>query len=471
MPEKVFLMNPPSGLYRRDDRCQNAVEDQTVRIILPPMSLAYIAAIHLQSGDICRIVDYPAEKKSIDDLRKDIFEFMPDRLYVGVTTATIDRDMETIRMAKSIKNDIIAIAFGFYFKTFGKEIMEKHPELDIAIFSEIEGVVSEYLKIKDISKTSGLYYREGNEIIKNGDFPGTENPDTLPFPARNLLKNDIYVMPDTNNPVGVITTSRGCAFRCIFCPAGKLTNYKIFHRSAENIYEEIKECFKECGIKEFLFNADTFTAKKETVLRLCRLIEEERLSITFAINSRVDTVDEELLTALKKAGCKMVAFGVESGSQMMLDKMKKNIKLCQAKKAISLCKKVGLLAHTFYIIGLPWETKETLNATLEFAKELDADFFDFNIAYPLPGTDFFDIAKKDGLFEGKGLNETSYASSPVCSYALSNDELLTFRKNALRGLFFRPGYILKTLARVAKEPKVLFRYIRVGVKKLKLLNK
>jgi len=471
MPEKVFLMNPPSGLYRRDDRCQNAVEDQTVRIILPPMSLAYIAAIHLQSGDTCRIVDYPAEKKNIDDLRKDIFKFMPDRLYVGVTTATIARDMETIRMAKSIKNDIIAIAFGFYFKTFGKEIMEKHPELDIAIFSEIEGVVSEYLKIKDIAKTSGLYYREGNEIIKNGDFLGTENPNTLPFPARNLLKNDIYVMPDTNNPVGVITTSRGCAFRCIFCPAGKLTNYKIFHRSAENIYEEIKECLKEYGIKEFLFNADTFTAKKETVLRLCRLIEEKRLSITFAINSRVDTVDEELLMALKKAGCKMVAFGVESGTQMMLDKMKKNIKLCQAKKAISLCKKVGLLAHTFYIIGLPWETKETLNATLEFAKELDADFFDFNIAYPLPGTDFFDIAKKDGLFEGKGLNETSYASSPVCSYALSNDELLTFRKNALRDLFFRPGYILKTLARVAKEPKVLFRYIRVGVKKLKLLRK
>lgn len=469
MNKRILLINPPTGLYRRDDRCQNAVKDQTVRVILPPMVLSYIAALYREAGYTCKIADYPAENKNFEDLKEDLLSFKPDILYLGITTATIEKDIEAARLAKELNPDILNCSFGFYFRTYGIEIMEKYEALDIVIFSEAEGVVKELIEKADLSEVKGIIYRKEGIIVKNPDYPGTENPDIFPFPARDLLKNELYVSPDNGKPLGVITTSRGCPFKCIFCPAGTLTNYKVFHRSAENIFNEIKECHEKYSIDEFLLNADTFTARKKIVLELCRLIRESSMNITWAANSRVDTVDEEMLLEMKRSSCKMVAFGIESGSQDMLDKMKKGIRKEQARNAIALCKKAELLSHTFYIIGLPWETRETLSETLNFVREIDADFFDFNVAYPLPGTELFEIAKKDNLFDESKLRESSYATSQIHSYKLSSDELIKFRKNALLRLYLRPSYIMKTLKRVLFKPAELKRYISFGFKRLRQL--
>jgi len=223
------------------------------------------------------------------------------------------------------------------------------------------------------------------------------------------------------------------------------------------------------GIREFLFNGDTFTMKKSWVLELCALIRESGLKIHWGCNSRVDTFDIERARALKEAGCWVVAFGVESGAPELLEKMKKNTTPDQAHAAVKAAKEAGLCTHAFYIIGLPWETRETLEATYRLARQLDTDFFDFNIAYPLPGTEFYEIVERESLFEMDAPSKGSYALAGVHSYTLSSEALTRWRKKALLTLYLRPRFIIRTLARVAGHPRILRNYLREGVRRLRSL--
>src|SRR5690606_18142765 len=151
----------------------------------------------------------------------------------------------------------------------------------------------------------------------------------------------------------------------------------------QNVVEELKECVEKHGIREFLFHGDTFTINKKWLLELCALIQSEKLDIHWGCNSRVDTMDDERAAAMKAAGCWVVAFGIETGDDEMLKHMKKNATTQQARDAVACVKRNGLRVHTFFVIGLPWETEQTLENTWNFVRDLDPDFFDFNIATPL----------------------------------------------------------------------------------------
>jgi radical SAM superfamily enzyme YgiQ (UPF0313 family) len=295
-----------------------------------------------------------------------------------------------------------------------------------------------------------------------------ENLDSLPFPARDLLNNELYRSPETGEKLTVIHANRGCPAKCIFCPAGAVSDYKLRLRSPDNVLAEITECMERFRIGEFLFHGDTFTMKKSWVIDLCKKIVESRLKIRWGCNSRVDTIDDERAQWMKRAGCWVVAFGVESGSQEMLDQMKKNQKVEKAFEAVEVCRRAGLRTHAFYVIGLPWENKETLSATLELAERLDTDFFDFNIAYPLPGTEFYNIAVRDGLIEQNLIREASYARAGVRSYHLSAQELTRWRKQALLHLYLRPRYILRTLSRI-RSAREFRHYFASALRRMKHL--
>lgn len=471
--KKILLLNPPSGLYRRDDRCQSRVEDQTVNIIFPPMDLAYLAAMARSVSAQPHIEDCPATRKSWDDLEILLKSFEPDYLLISITTATITEDLRTLQLAKKIKPTCLTMAKGEYLSQYGHKILEEHPDLDLIFIGEPEFTLKEILSGKPLNEIQGLIFREKNadkeKIIQTDSRPFLEDMDALPFPARDLLDNSIYKSPETGNPLTVIQANRGCPSRCIFCPAGRLSGFKLRVRSPKNILMEVRECVERFGIREFLFNGDTFTIKKSWVLELCELIQKSKLDIRWGCNSRVDTFDIERARALKAAGCWVVAFGIESGAIDLLEKMKKHTNQVQARHSIRVAKEAGLLTHAFYIIGLPWETRETLDTTLRFARELDTDFFDFNIAYPLPGTEFFEIASSERLFDEATLSTGSYAKAAVRSYALTSEELTKWRKRALLSLYMRPIYIARTLSRVIAKPRILKNYIREAWRRLRHL--
>lgn len=462
-------MNPPTGLYRRDDRCQSKVEDQTVQLVLPPIDLAYIAAVLREDGFECKIRDYPAEKASWGEVKEDMKNPI-DVLIIRVTAATFRQDIEACKLAKSLYPNILTIAFGDIFRELElfSPALNGHftfDYIDYAIWGEPEGAIRSLLRGDDPSDIHGIIYLKKNNLIKSNGNLGTIPFDELPLPARDLLKNEIYLSPDTKKPITVIQTSRGCPYRCIFCPAYEITEGKVFIRSPQNIIKEIEECVQVYRIKTFLFNADTFTLNKNWVISLCKEIVERKLNIVWAANSRVDTIDQERLMWMKKAGCHIIGFGIESGSQEMLDLMGKKITLDDARKAIKLCREAGIKTHTFYILGLPWEKRETIEKTISFARELDADFFDFNLAFPLPGTEYYRIAKKDNLISTT-LDHSGYGSSPVRSYYLTHNELLQWRKKALLSLYLRPSYIYRTLKSVITRPRELASYLQFGIKRL-----
>lgn len=469
--KQVLIINPPSGLYRRDDRCQSRVEEQTVQVIFPPIDLAYLAAVALDNGANVHIGDYPAEKKGWEAFIADLHRLEPDLLLFDVTTATLHHDLWACRIARELLPDITTAAKGDYLSLYGETVLKEHPELDLVLHGEAEDTMVEIITKGYDKKTQGILFRNSDDtIIINPPRSFIEELDRIPFPARALLDNTLYRSPETHNKLTVVHTNRGCPAKCIFCPAGRMSGHKIRFRSPRNIVEELVECVEKHDIHEFLLHGDTFTMKKSWVIDLCKLIIDSNIKIRWGCNSRVDTIDDERAEWLRRAGCWVVAFGVESGSQIMLDRMKKGTHVEQAELAIQTCKQHGLRTHAFYIIGLPWETQATLTETYNLIRRLDTDFFDINIAYPLPGTDFFDIALKDDLFVSThAVLEGSYGKAAVRSYELSAEELTSWRRRALLKLYLRPGYITRTLLRASHSPVILTNYISSAFNRLRYL--
>ncbi len=471
--KRVLIINPPSGLYRRDDRCQSRVEDQTVQVVFAPIDLAYLGAMARKAGAMVRIVDYPALGQGLHAIVRDLHEFSPHYLVLNTTTATVRDDLHVCELAKESNPGIVTIGKGEYLTIFSEEVLGQNPLLDVILLGEPEYTLYDIIAGKSLKDVAGILCRSSVDselplVFQTTERTFIDNLDTLPFPARDLLDNNLYRSPETGKRLTVIYANRGCPGRCIFCPAGHLSHYRLRLRSPQNIVAEIEECVYHHDIQEFLFHGDTLTMNKRWVIELCQLICEKGLRIHWGCNSRVDTIDDERAEWMKRAGCWVVAFGVESGVQELLQKMKKTTTLEQAREAMRICRRHGLLTHAFYVIGLPWETRNTLKQTFKFARELDTDFFDINIAYPLPGTEFYDIAVREGLLQAEQLHQGSYAHGVVRTYTLSAEDLTRWRKRALLRLSLRPKYILRTLRHAGSLPTVL-NYLKAAWRRLRHL--
>lgn len=454
-------MNPPTGLYTREDRCQAPAK--WVSVLRMPLDLASMAASLRQAGVECKLVDYPAEQQTWDNLKNDVIDFKPDMVVISTTTPSIKNDLKSCQIAKKINPNIITVAKGAHITVKDKEIMEEFPELDIAIRREYEVTVKE-IAAKPLPEILGITYRMNGSLVRNPERPFLKNLDELPFPARDLVNNKLYIRPDTGEPQTTIQSQRGCPARCIYCLVGTVSGYTINFRSPESVVREIEECVNKHKIKNFYFRADTFTWDKDWVLKLCKLIIDKKLDIRWNCNSRVSTIDEERLQWMKKAGCWLIGFGIETGSNEGLRKIKKGTTIEQAEEALRLCKMYKMKTYLFFVIGLPWETKKDVEETINFAKKLRGDFAEFNMAFPYPGTEFYQMGIEQGLFK----EEDIYAGgnqhkSGLRTLYLSNEELDSLRTKGEKSLLLSPSYILNTISQI-RSPKVFFNYMKYGSK-------
>lgn len=458
--EKALLIYPPTGRYMRDDRCQAPVLAMTAQPPRIPLDLAYIAATLEQIQVECHIKDYPHENRNWEDLKKDLQELNPNYLLISTITPTLEHDMIAAKLAKELNPEIITMAKGTELIYDAKSIIKNYPSLNIAIRDNYEFTVQKIAKHIPLLEIPGITYRMDSEVVSNPDSAEQLDLNQLPLPARNLLKNELYKSPDSNQMLTLIETSRGCPNKCIYCAVSIASGYHVRFRTVESVIAELKECYFKYQIKEFFFRADTFTLNKTWVIDFCNRIVQEDLKIRWGTNSRVDTLCEERIAAMKKAGCYVIGFGIESGDQNILNLMKKEITLEQVQKAIDICKKYHIKTYALFLLGLPWETQESANRTIQFAIKLDTDFADFNIAYPLPGTEYWKIACQDNLFSGS-LTGFDYGNPVVKTYHLSTEELINLRKKAIGSFYLRPKYILKTLVHM-RSIKELFSYIKYG---------
>ncbi|MBC7194231.1 MAG: radical SAM protein [Caldisericia bacterium] len=470
MIKNVLLMNPPVGVFQRgEERCQADVEGGSAISLRPPNNLLYLASILREFGKSPIVRDYPVEKDK--NFLSDLEKYKFDMIIMSITTGTIEKDLEYFRIAKEFNKEIITIAEGAHFITAPIESFNKdiYNYLDFAFFGESEYVLKEFLNFyknkKDLRDVKGLIYKKGDSWIKNENPPFIEDLDSLPFPARDLIRNELYINPDTDRPIATIQTSRGCPGSCIYCLAPIVSGKLVRKRSPKNIVDEIEECFKKFNIDNFFLRADTFTIDRDWVIEISDEIIKRNLKIVWVANSRTKPIDKEMLIKMKKAGCYLVAFGIESGSDKSLKSMKKGTTREDNEKAIKLAKEVGLKVYSFFIIGFPWETREDILETINFALNTPSDFVEFHIATPYYGTELYEIMKKEGLLK-ESIEGHNYFSNPIGGTKyLSKEEVIELRKKALLRFYLRPNYVFKTL--LTQNSKSLKNYIKYGFRLIK----
>lgn len=447
---KILLLNPPpykKGPFVKEGRCQSRAGPE----FWPPTTLAIIASLLRDKHEI-KLVDATVEGYSEDKLIKLYESFSPEMIIFNSTTTTFFDDVHASDLAKKINKNVVSVFYGTHVTALPPESLENE-SIDIVIRKEPELIAKELADAleqkKSLKTILGISYKDGKKIISNPDMPFVEDLDALPFPARDLLKNELYTVPLKGGPFTIIRTSRGCPSQCTFCTSRLYYGNKWRTRTARSVMDELKE-IKKLGIDNVFFNSDTFTLRKDFVMELCRLIRESGLNIKWFCNSRVNTIDEEMAREMKSTGCWLISLGIESGNQEVLNRVKKGITLEQAKKTVHMLNRVGIETTAYFIFGLPGETKETIKDTIRFAKECNPTYARFFTAVPYPGTEFYNLMLKEKRIKSFDWSRYDQANCDVYEFEnLSKEDIIRSEKMAFISFYVRPKYFIKLL----KDPK------------------
>jgi radical SAM superfamily enzyme YgiQ (UPF0313 family) len=411
-----------------------------------PINLLYIAAYLTNHGHKVRLFDYEVETFDVEK----IVGFSPD--FVGITAMTpLVRTASEI--AEKIKERIksTVVIGGNHVTALPRETLEEFPAFDIGVIGEGEETIGEICEKKELNKIRGIVYRDGEKIIVNERRPPIENLDSLPFPMRDLLDRGKYTGASTPGfsreflKITEVYVNRGCDWGlCTFC-ASMVTHCKFRMRSIDNVVAELKECIQRYGINYFTIDDDTLTTSKERTLEFCNKIKP--LKVTWDCDSRV-TIDKEMIQAMQDSGCKKIAFGVESGSQRILQMIKKGVTVQQIRDVFKWCKEVGMRTSAFFMIGAhPEETYEDIEKTKQLIAEIQPDFIIPAIAVPYPGTELRkQMLERNLIFSNDWSKYAFYGTLPVWrTVNFSPEELLRTQQDLVRNFYMKPSYIIKRL--------------------------
>ena len=464
---KVFLANPPAsdGVEMvREGRCMQ--RKSAWGAVWPPISLATIAAMLELKGYECVVRDCIVEKVGLDQLVKEARALQPSMIIINTATGSIKYDLLCVDRLKQALPESKIFVIGIHPTALPEETLGMSRGLDGVIRGEPEAVALALAELvrynKDWQKAPGLSYKDGL-LYYNNTCPAPLDMDSLPFPAWHLVKRELYKMPIIGKPFLLIGTSRGCPFGCEFCADATYYGKKLRVKSPAKIVKELDWIKTKFGIMDFLFWAESSTLKPEWTFEVADAIIHSGLKIRFVINSRPDHVNPALLKKLKEAGCWMAGYGLESGSDQMLQMMGKNITVKQSRDAVRWTRDAGMAVTGHFVLGYPGETKDTARETIKFALEEPIDFAQFYSAVPFPGSKLYERAKKEGLIITSDWSRFEQNFCVISTPELSAEQLAKIRKEAFRKFYFSPKKIagfwrlawkmgsIKSLTDLAKE--------------------
>jgi len=441
--KKILLINPP-WIIGEDRNLW-----QQVASCWPSLGLAYIAAVLEKNGHQVYYLDCSAQRYTVEDMRQ-VLRRYENIDFVGLTATTplINNALAIAQVAKEILPGAKTVFGGVHPSVLPEEVLS-HPQVDFVVIDEGEETMAELVVSENFKEVSGLCYKENNKIFKNPFRPLIKDIDTIPPPAYHLLPMDKYypaVGSYKRLPAMILFATRGCPGRCSFC-------YRTFRgvvrkRSARNIINEIKILQRDYGIKEVAFYDDTFTLFKDVVREFCDIIIGEKIDVTWSCFTRVDQVNEGLLRAMKKAGCHLILFGVESADEQILKNIKKNIFLKQVEEVVKLARRLGIETRASFMFGNQGETEETIEKTIDFAIKLDPDEVQFNIATAYPGTELFNWAKERGYIKTFNWNDYNVSNIVLELPGLNRAKMQYYYELAHRRFYFRPKIILRRLSHI-----------------------
>ena len=378
---KFLLVNPP---YPRAE------------IPSPPLGLAYIAAALEEEGYSVQIQDFVVNRYTKEKIEEKYKEYEPDIVGTTAVTMTFDDASDILKYYKEESPDIFTVIGGPHVTFDAVNTLKKHPHIDMIVMGEGERTIIEiadHLKNgKSFNDIKGISFRENGGVTTTEPRPLIQDMKTLPYPARHLLPLNKYQALDL--PITIIT-SRGCPHKCIFCVGSKMVGGKVRFCDSISVVDEIEMVMKE-GFKKINIVDDLFTANKKHAFAVCDEIMKRGIEVEWGVFARVDTVTPDLLNKMREAGCSMLLYGVESGSQEILDKVKKKITIEKCVEAVKMAKEAGMVPMASFILGLPGETLDTVDRTLKFGKELSASY-GFHLLAPFPGTEVRERAEEYGI--------------------------------------------------------------------------
>ncbi len=490
----VLLVNPPTpdgGLWIRT---QHRVGRRTrENMVWPQVSLAQMAALLVPTYKV-QIIDANAERMGWKEFADLISKYQPKYYLSQLTAPTLENDMYGVFLAKA--RGATTMVFGTHITPIPVETMRPYPALDIGLVGEpdltirdlidhLEGKIDErppliHKMIREhdpdyrpalnedgsvnMHEIKGIVWRKGDQIILNKNRPFIKDLDDLPVPLHEMLPYKKYVMPLMKGPFTFIVTSRGCTAGCIYCIKHVSYQYSVRLRSPEKVLEELW-VLKKLGINNVNMYADLFTANRDQVVGICKAMIDANINMKWTCNSRVDYVDEEMLSLMAKAGCFLMTWGIESGSEQVLRHARKGAYPETALRSLTWAKKAGIKNWGYFIIGLPTETEETIRQTIDFSKKLPLDIALFHVAAPYPGTPFFfEVVRENWFRSGTRWEQVDMDKGTVLDYpGLPAEKLLYWQKRAFREWAFRPGPLLTYLKMVFSDFSTMKSAINVGL--------
>jgi anaerobic magnesium-protoporphyrin IX monomethyl ester cyclase len=383
---KIALLNPPYP-YKvvREGRCQHetAIWDS----IYPPLSLATLASFLREEHPVI-LIDAIAQGLNAEAVLGRLSEFHPDLVIASISTPTVNEDLQVLEQIKEQLGCRTAV-FGVHATYFAEDLI-RGTALDFVFLNDPE-FAALHIASGASGPVPGAAYRDQGRVVR---VPPPRDKDLhFKVPAWDLVDLGRYKIPIKGKSYVLVSTARGCPFSCTFCVVPYYSGRKVRFREVEEVMEELRAVSRY--VDQVFFHTDLFTFRKDYVLRLCQEMIRQGLRLEWICNSRVDTFDREMADLMKRSGCWMVSFGIESGSQEILDRCDKKITLEQSRRAVAVARQAGLISIGHFVLGFPGETRETLRQTIRFSREVNPDFVEFYIATPFPGSRLFESMKTE----------------------------------------------------------------------------
>lgn len=469
---KILMLNPPFfPKYSRSSRSPAVTKGGTIYY---PMWMAYATGTLEKAGHIVKLVDAPAIPLSEKQVLSIVKKFKPDMVVLDTSTASIKNDIAVLEKIKQA-HKYFAVLVGTHVSALPNETMQSSKDINAVCIQEYDYTLRDLAKELEkkkpaLKKVKGIAFRKGKKIIQNKNREKITDLDSLPFASavyKKHLNYKDYFYSANLWPQIAIVTGRGCPFNCRFCNWVQNLNTGPYRkRSIANVIEEFKFIEKNFpDVKEIFLEDDTFTADHNRVKEFCNAKIKEELKIAWSCNARAD-VPFETLQLMKRAGCRLLCVGFESGSQHVLNDVRKGTTLLGISRFMQDTKKAKIMVHGCFMIGNPKDSEETIMATIELAKKLNPDTAQFFPIMVYPGTASYEYFKNKGWLVSqdysKWVNEKGWHNCMVNMPGLSNKQIVEWCDKARRDFYLRPSYMAKKLAQVINQPAERKRIAKAG---------
>lgn len=445
-PCDVCLINPP--WITKEDNIWHGIKSA-----MPPLALLSIAAYLEQRGLAVSIVDIHVEKLSTAELREKLLKLAPKIVGITVMTATAVPSNLVARVVKRALPHALVVMGGVHAEALPEECLS-NASVDVVVRGDGEmtfaSLCQAHLLGVSWKGVDGISFRDdlSGPCVARHNRPGKVIMDLnqLPFPAYHLVPMHLYypaIGAYRKLPAINMLMTRGCPGQCTFCNSAMTS---LRSHDAELVVDEIMRLKREFGIREIQFYDDTFTIFRPNVMKFCRLMVERNVDVSWCAFARVDCLNDEMVRAMKRAGCHQMLFGLESGDPAVLERIGKPIQLGRTIEAVRMVRASGIQVRGAFVFGCEEETPETLRTTLNFALSLNLDLAIFNIATPYPGTRLFRWAREQGYLEHEDWTEYELGRPLINQPTLSGRDVLEFYRKSYRAFYWRPGSIARRIA-------------------------